>query len=56
MRQMSYSMCRFWAYDESKKLIGAGTFSLFYLAISFLYICLRVYHLKSRGYNEDESE
>ena len=21
---MSYSMCRFWAYDESKKLIGAG--------------------------------
>lgn len=25
MRQMSYSLCRFWAYDESKKLIGAGT-------------------------------
>jgi hypothetical protein len=25
MRQLSYSMCRFWAYDESKKLIGAGT-------------------------------
>ncbi|KAF8154495.1 mitochondrial carrier domain-containing protein [Crassisporium funariophilum] len=24
MRQMSYSMCRFWAYDESKKLLGAG--------------------------------
>jgi len=24
MRQMSYSVCRFWAYDESKKLIGAG--------------------------------
>lgn len=23
MRQMSYSVCRFWAYDESKKLIGA---------------------------------
>ncbi|KAF7324598.1 hypothetical protein MKEN_00501100 [Mycena kentingensis (nom. inval.)] len=23
MRQMSYSLCRFWAYDESKKLIGA---------------------------------
>ena len=21
---MSYSMCRFWAYDESKKLLGAG--------------------------------
>lgn len=25
MRQMSYSVCRFWAYDESKKLIGAST-------------------------------
>ncbi|KAH9960646.1 dicarboxylic acid transporter [Russula dissimulans] len=24
MRQMSYSLCRFWAYDESKKIIGAG--------------------------------
>ncbi|KAF8623253.1 hypothetical protein AX17_007499 [Amanita inopinata Kibby_2008] len=24
LRQMSYSMCRFWAYDESKKMIGAG--------------------------------
>ncbi|KAJ7744284.1 mitochondrial carrier domain-containing protein [Mycena maculata] len=24
MRQMSYSMCRFWAYDESKKIVGAG--------------------------------
>ena len=24
MRQMSYSVCRFWAYDESKKIIGAG--------------------------------
>ena len=23
-RQMTYSICRFWAYDESKKLIGAG--------------------------------
>lgn len=23
MRQMSYSMCRFWAYEESKKLVGA---------------------------------
>ncbi|KAG2034809.1 mitochondrial carrier domain-containing protein [Suillus americanus] len=23
MRQMSYSLCRFWAYDESKKLLGA---------------------------------
>jgi hypothetical protein len=21
---MSYSLCRFWAYDESKKIIGAG--------------------------------
>jgi len=24
MRQMSYSVCRFWAYDESKKFLGAG--------------------------------
>lgn len=24
MRQMSYSLCRFWAYDESKRIIGAG--------------------------------
>ncbi|TFY71346.1 hypothetical protein EVG20_g1651 [Dentipellis fragilis] len=24
MRQMSYSLCRFWAYDESKKIVGAG--------------------------------
>lgn len=24
MRQMTYSVCRFWAYDESKKLLGAG--------------------------------
>ncbi|KAJ7220796.1 mitochondrial carrier domain-containing protein [Mycena pura] len=24
MRQMSYSVCRFWAYDESKKIVGAG--------------------------------
>jgi dicarboxylate transporter 10 len=23
MRQMSYSMCRFWAYEESKKYLGA---------------------------------
>ncbi|KAG8990164.1 hypothetical protein FRB90_001883 [Tulasnella sp. 427] len=23
-RQMTYSMCRFWAYDESKKFLGAG--------------------------------
>lgn len=25
LRQMTYSVCRFWAYDESKKLIGAST-------------------------------
>ncbi|KAL4251174.1 mitochondrial carrier family protein [Abortiporus biennis] len=25
MRQMSYSLCRFWAYDESKKLLGANS-------------------------------
>lgn len=24
LRQMSYSLCRFWAYDESKKIVGAG--------------------------------
>jgi len=24
LRQMSYSLCRFWAYDESKKMLGAG--------------------------------
>ncbi|KAH7890587.1 mitochondrial carrier domain-containing protein [Phlebopus sp. FC_14] len=24
LRQMSYSLCRFWAYDESKKFLGAG--------------------------------
>jgi len=23
MRQMSYSLCRFWAYDESKRILGA---------------------------------
>ena len=22
---MSYSVCRFWAYDESKKFLGVGT-------------------------------
>ena len=35
LRQMSYSMCRFWAYDESKKLLGAG-------ARSFESGCVRV--------------
>ncbi|KAH0828783.1 mitochondrial carrier domain-containing protein [Lanmaoa asiatica] len=24
MRQMSYSLCRFWAYDESKRILGAN--------------------------------
>lgn len=24
LRQMSYSLCRFWAYDESKKILKAG--------------------------------
>ena len=28
MRQMSYSVCRFWAYDESKKLLGAGAWHM----------------------------
>ena len=27
LRQMTYSICRFWAYDESKKLLGAGASS-----------------------------
>jgi hypothetical protein len=27
---MSYSVCRFWAYDESKKLLGAGMFRCSY--------------------------
>jgi len=25
LRQMSYSVCRFWAYDESKKFLGANS-------------------------------
>ena len=25
-RQMTYSVCRFWAYDESKKFLGAGEY------------------------------
>ena len=32
-RQMTYSVCRFWAYDESKKIVGAGESSLFLLLI-----------------------
>lgn len=24
LRQMSYSLCRFWAYDESKKIVAPG--------------------------------
>ncbi|EKM52975.1 uncharacterized protein PHACADRAFT_185789 [Phanerochaete carnosa HHB-10118-sp] len=24
LRQMTYSVCRFWAYDQSKKMLGAG--------------------------------
>jgi len=24
LRQMTYSVCRFWAYDKSKKMLGAG--------------------------------
>ena len=38
MRQMSYSMCRFWAYDESKKLVGAGESSLFRCFLLSLYL------------------
>ncbi len=42
MRQMSYSLCRFWAYDESKKIVGAGASTFlarlrdFLLAMAFL--------------------
>ena len=32
-RQMTYSVCRFWAYDESKKLLGAGASRLAHVAI-----------------------
>ena len=24
LRQMTYSLCRFWAYEEAKKVLGAG--------------------------------
>ena len=34
MRQMSYSVCRFWAYDESKKIVGAGTCRSFFFLVS----------------------
>jgi hypothetical protein len=37
MRQMSYSLCRFWAYDESKKIVGAGAF--FFLAVAMAFAC-----------------
>jgi hypothetical protein len=29
---MSYSVCRFWAYDESKKYLGAGTWYILFVA------------------------
>ena len=29
LRQMTYSICRFWAYDESKKIVGAGACRVF---------------------------
>ena len=25
MRQLSYSVCHFWGYDESKKIVGVWT-------------------------------
>lgn len=42
MRQMSYSVCRFWAYDESKKLLGAGMCHM-----SFIRSSSRVYWYKA---------
>ena len=33
MRQMSYSVCRFWAYDESKKFLGAGMWHMSFLFV-----------------------
>ena len=49
MRQMSYSVCRFWAYDESKKIVGAGACCVFlcFLALwfaDFVYRCYRCYY------------
>ena len=35
LRQMTYSLCRFWAYDESKKIVGAGAF-FSYLPFCFI--------------------
>ena len=32
-RQMTYSVCRFWAYDESKKLIGASALFCWFLEV-----------------------
>ena len=44
MRQMSYSVCRFWAYDESKKIVGAGACRSFFgfprrSGVVYLLIC-----------------
>ena len=32
MRQMSYSLCRFWAYDESKKIVQAGMYAYIHIS------------------------
>jgi hypothetical protein len=39
MRQMTYSVCRFWAYDESKKLLGAGISSTTLFVVFHFLIC-----------------
>ena len=33
LRQMTYSICRFWAYDESKKLLGASALFCWFLEV-----------------------
>lgn len=37
---MSYSLCRFWAYDESKKIVGASKFPSFHHSKYPFDICL----------------
>ena len=39
LRQMSYSMCRFWAYDESKKLLGASACPMSRAAFVSVTVC-----------------
>ena len=48
LRQMSYSVCRFWAYDESKKLIGASE----YRARGCVCTCVRVCAVLTIGWTD----